>query len=314
MIIADRDLDGAGSAAIIELYHKITDKAIVSVLFPDRTKLNAQFKDTKAVKNWAAMYDLIYLCDTGLDNPEGNRNLGRILGPKTIYFDHHQTNHERSCAYAYNFLGYHVVEGDRCTAKIAYDTLLQSLDPAKEEYQIFEGAAEFAMLVNDLDMWIRKYGRSTDLGDVVAVLGPDHAFMELGKCVTNAYYNSDVMYEAIETASMRKFKSLQLAKETLVKHQGYKAPLYTAVCCGYSSEVSHQLVHSGGLIILYDTISGTMSIRRGDSAAEDVSCLDFAMLFKGGGHPYAAGCPAEKVLKQMSQTMGQYMIKEWCND
>ncbi len=314
LVIADTDLDGAGSAAIIDLYHKITGNTPVSVYFPNRIKLNAQFKNDKVVKKWAIDYDLIYLCDTGLEGPEGNRNLGKILGPKTIYFDHHQTNYEGSKIYADNFLGYHVIEGDRCTAKIAYDVLLKSLSPGSEDYQRFEEAAEFAMLINDLDLWILEHGRSTDLGDVVSVIGPDHAFMELGKCVTDPYHNSDIMYEAIETARSRKFKSLQLARETLIKHKGYKAPLYTGVCRGYASEVSHKLVHNKGLIILYDINNGFMRVRRGNHAAENISCLDFATMFGGGGHPFAAGFPASKILKQMSQTMGQYMIKEWKNE
>jgi oligoribonuclease NrnB/cAMP/cGMP phosphodiesterase (DHH superfamily) len=319
LVIADRDLDGSGSAAIINLYHKVTGDTPVTVQFPMRNNLNAQFKDANAVKKLAIDYDLIYLCDTGVDSSEGIRNLTRILGPKLIYFDHHQTNYEGTKANADNFLGYHVIEGDRCTAKIAFDVLLESLSPPSscDEQLEFKEAAEFAMLVNDLDMWIRNYERSSELGDIVAVLGPDHAYLEFEECVTNAYHNSEIMQEAIETARMRKFKSLQLAKETLVKHKGYKAPLYTAICRGYGSEVSHKLVHDEGLIVLYDTTSGTMSLRRGDTVNtkdSDVNCLDFANLFGGGGHPFAAGFPAEKVLKQMSQVMGQYMIKEWKNE
>jgi oligoribonuclease NrnB/cAMP/cGMP phosphodiesterase (DHH superfamily) len=313
LVIADTDLDGVGSAALIDLYYNIIGGATVEAYFPNRNRLNEQFGDDRIVKKWAVEYDLVYLCDTGLDDPDSYRNLGRILGPKTTYFDHHQSNHEKSEVYAGNFLGYHVMEGDRCTAKIVYDTILASGSLLKGECERFKEAEEFVTLVNDLDFWLLEYSRSLELGDVVAVLGPDRAFMELKECVTNAYHNSPVMQEAIETARMRKSKSFRLAKETLVKHEGYKVPLYTAMCRGHASEVSHHLVHSRGLIILYDTVSGTMCARRGTKAAGDANCLDFAGLFGGGGHPFAAGFPAERILKQMSRTMGQYMIEEWNN-
>ena len=257
LIIADTDLDGAGTAAIINWYHKCKDGALVSTEFPNRKKLNRWFEDTKTVKRWAAEYDLIYLCDTGLDTLQGNKNLGRILGPKALYFDHHQTNYERSKKYADNFLKYHVEEGDRCTAKIAYDVLLDTFGLNSESYKKFKTAGEFATLVNDFDLWIRDYNRSVELADVVAVLGPDHAFWEFIVCVDNAYYNSEVMEKAIETARMRKFKSLQLAKSTLIYHSGYKVPIQTAISSGYGTEVGSQLVDPRGIIILYDTISNT---------------------------------------------------------
>ena len=130
LIIGDTDIDGTGAATIIRWYYhskylfpQLRPK--LKVWFPDRTVMNERFADETWVRNVVRDNDVIYLCDTGPDSGEGNKNLGEILAPKTIYFDHHQSNYDRQEQYIKNYKGFYVREGARCTAKIAFDTFLK---------------------------------------------------------------------------------------------------------------------------------------------------------------------------------------------
>ena len=330
LIIGDTDVDGTGAATIIRWYYQSKYlfpqlRPKIKVWFPERTVLNERFADATWVRSVAHDNDLIYLCDTGLNIEEGNKNLGEILAPKTIYFDHHQTNYDHQEQYAKNYKGFYVKEGARCTAKIAFDTLLKEFDVphsflATRRYRRFVKIKEFAQLVNDIDMWIRKYARSTELADVVNALGPDKAHEEFNKVCLTPGTNTETMKEALATVRHHKVASLKLGQSTLVKHKNYKVPFYTAIINGYQSEVASDLVHPRGMIACYNLDTNTISFRIGSeysgmkySRNNTISCLDFAELFGGGGHPQAAGIsPSEaaKILKVMSKEMGRFLLEE----
>ena len=330
LIIGDTDVDGTGAATIIRWYYQSKYlfpqlRPKIKVWFPDRTVLNERFADATWVRSVAHDSDLIYLCDTGLNIEEGNKNLGEILASKTIYFDHHQTNFDRQEQYIKNYKGFYVKEGARCTAKIAFDTLLKEFDVphsflATRRYRKFVKIKEFAQLVNDIDMWIRKYARSTELADVVSALGPNKAHEEFNKVCLTPGINTEAMKEALATVRHHKEASLKLGQSTLVKHKNYKVPFYTAIINGYQSEVASDLVHPRGMIACYNLDTNTISFRIGSeysgmkySRNTKISCLDFAELFGGGGHPQAAGIsPSEaaKILKVMSKEMGRFLLEE----
>ncbi len=331
LIIADTDLDGTGTAAIIKWYYQCKSfwKPKVDVCFPDRGELNENFADP----NWATRiykkYDLIYLCDTGLDSEEANKYLGTILAPKTIYFDHHESNFKRQEEYVKNFKGFYVKEGARCSAKIAYDVLLKEFeDPGSiwktRKWRDFQKIKEFAHLVNDYDMWIRKYIRSTQLADVVTEIGPYDAHEEFVKICLKPNEDSDITFKAWQRAKFTKDKSRELGEATLVKHRNYKVPFYTAIIDGYQSEVGSDLVHSRGMIAVFNIRTKSVSFRIGSdfsgmkySRNKTLDCLDFAELFGGGGHPMAAGVgPAntEVILKEMARSMGHFLLEEEKNE
>ena len=334
LIIGDTDIDGTGAATIIRWYYQSKYlfpqlRPKIKVWFPERTVLNERFADATWVRSVFHDNDLIYLCDTGPNSEEGNRNLGEILAPKTIYFDHHQTNYDRQEQYIKNYKGFYVKEGARCTAKIAFDTLLKEFDVphsflATRRYRKFVKIKEFAQLVNDIDMWIRKYPRSTELADVVNALGPIRAHEEFNKICLTPGSNTEPMKDAIDRVRYKKVASLELGRATLVKHRNYKVPFYTAIINDFQSEVASELVHPKGMIACYNVNANTISFRIGSdysgmkySRNTKISCLDFAELFGGGGHPQAAGIsPSEaaKILKVMSKEMGRFLLEEEKND
>lgn len=334
LIIADTDIDGAGAATIIRWYYQ--SKYLFPILrpkiktwFPERTILNEKFCDEAWVRSVAHDNDLIYLCDTGLNSDIGNKNLGEILARKTIYFDHHQTNYDRQEEYIKDYKGFYVKEGARCTAKITFDTFLKEFDVpnsflATRRYRKFIKIKEFAQLVNDIDMWIRKYPRSTELADVVSILGPARAYEEFINICLNPGINTDIIKDAIISVRYKKNISLELGKATLVKHRNYKVPFYTAIINGFQSEVASDLVHPKGMIACYNIDTNTISFRVGSdysgmkySRNTKINCLDFAELFGGGGHRVAAGIsPKEitQILKIMSKEMGHFLLEEEKNE
>lgn len=333
MIIGDTDIDGTGAATIIKWYHECKNVRIlqpkIDVYFPNRTELNTKFDDEGWVKSIHAKYDLIYLCDTGLESKEGNKNLGTILAPKTIYFDHHESNFKRQEQYIKNFKGFYVKEGARCTAKIAYDVLLKEFeDPGSiwmtRKWRNFQKIKEFAHLVNDIDMWVRKYPRSTQLADVVTELGPYEAHDEFLEIALSPIQDTPVTLAAWEKAEHTKSVSRELGEATLVKHRNYKVPFYTAIINGYQSEVASNLVHPKGMIAVFNLVTKAVSFRVGSefsgmkySRNKNLNCLDFAELFGGGGHPMAAGISPEAtkgILKEMARSMGQFLLEEEKNE
>jgi oligoribonuclease NrnB/cAMP/cGMP phosphodiesterase (DHH superfamily) len=332
LVIGDTDIDGTGAAVVIRWYYQskyLFWRPQITTMFPDREVLNEKFADESWAREITHNYDLVYLCDTGLNTEEGNHNLGEILAPQTIYFDHHQTNYDRQEKYLKNFKGFYVKEGSRSTTKIAFDTFLKEFDVpqsflATRHYRKFIKVKEFAQLVNDYDMWIRKYPRSTTLNDVVAALGPQKAYEEFVKICLTPGVNTEPMKEAIIQVRYQKQASLNLGKDTLVKHRNYKVPFYTAVVNGFQSEVASALVHPKGMIAVYNLETQTISFRIGAEYSgmkynrnTDLNCLDFAEMLKGGGHPQAAGIPASestKILKLMSREMGRYLLEEEKNE
>lgn len=328
LIIADTDIDGTGAATIIRWYYQSKHlfwRPKIKVWFPDRTVLNERFADETWVRGAAHDNDLIYLCDTGPNSEEGNRFLGEILAPQTIYFDHHQTNYDRQEPYIKNYKGFFVKEGARCTAKIAFDTFLKEFDVphsfiATRRYRKFVKIKEFAQLVNDIDMWIRKYPRSTELNDVVDALGPYKAHEEFNKICLAPGTNTETMREGITQVRYKKEASLALGKATLVKHRSYKVPFYTAVIDGFQSEVASELVHPRGMIACFNIDTKAISFRIGSEYSgmkynrnTKINCLDFAELFGGGGHPQAAGISpteATNILKVLSRELGRYLLEE----
>ncbi len=331
LIIGDFDLDGTGAATVIKWYHQCNSflKPKIDVLFPDRKELNDNFSDPDWVTRIYKKYDLVYLCDTGLNTEEGNKYLGTILAPKIIYFDHHETNLKNQEEYVKNFKGFYVKEGARCTAKIAYDVLLKEFeDPGSvwktRKYNKFLKIKEFAHLVNDFDMWIRKYPRSTQLSDVVTELGPRVAHEELVKICLTPNEDTDLTAKAWKRSENFKNISRELGRDTLVKHRNYKVPFYSAVIDGYQSEVGSDLVHPRGMIALFNIKTKTISLRIGADYSgmkygrnKTINCLDFAELFGGGGHPMAAGIGStgsNLILKEMSRTMGQFLLEEEKNE
>jgi oligoribonuclease NrnB/cAMP/cGMP phosphodiesterase (DHH superfamily) len=331
LVIADTDLDGTGAATIITKYHEIcsrpskltpwaSNRDTVEVHFPSREQLNEEFADEDWVRHVEGKYDLIYLCDTGLNTKAGNVNLGTILAPKTIYFDHHETNLNNQKEYASDYKGFHVVEGERCTAKIAFDVLHGRLasGPKGEEFRKLK---KFAGLINDLDLWYRMFPRSTELGDYVAMVGSEAAYPKLLKIAADPDRNVDDMEEVLSRVSREKESSLALAKATLVKHKGYKTPFHTCFVDDWASWVSGEICPKTGMLTMLDVRRKTLSFRVGskyigtewhDAKEPKPNCIDIAGPLGGGGHPQAAGVSTTEsraIFKKLSQRLGELLLE-----
>lgn len=335
LIIADTDLDGTGAAAIITKYHqlfnsrsklppfKIQERDNLEVYFPDRVELNKQFEDTEWTDKIWDTYDLIYLCDTGLNSDKGNENLGRIAS-KVIYFDHHEANLQRQEQYKDRYKGFHVEEGPSCTAKIAYDTLyseLKNSDPEKAEK--FRSLKKFSLLVNDLDMWYRRMIRSTELADYEAIVGPLRGYEAWLEIAENPDKNASDMAEVLETVKKQKERSLALARATLVKHKGYKTPFHTCIVDDWASWVNGEIGPKTGMLVMFDISRKSLSFRVGskyvgtewhDAKEPKPNCLDFAQPLGGGGHPQAAGVSqgeSSPIFKQLSRRLGEILLEDY---
>lgn len=336
LVIADQDLDGTGSATIITKYwdlfaarsamppFKVKRDVFVDCSFPHRSELNEMFEDEDWVRHKLEHYEKIYICDTAPNSEQAIRNIGTLLAPKVIYFDHHATNLKRLLPYKNNFLSFNIEEGERCSAKITFDTLYAELSESHpDKAEEFKGLRKFALLVNDLDMWYRKMPRSTELADFVAVAGPVAAYMELQEICYTPDTNTLVMIPILEKISTAKRNSLSLAQATLVKHEGYKAPFYTCMADDWSSWVAGELAPSNGIIAMFDLARKSLSFRVGPDyvgmewhRAEEPkpNCLDFAELLGGGGHPQAAGVStgeASPIFKQLSERFGEILLETY---
>lgn len=335
LVIADTDLDGTGAAAIITKYHEIMafrskmppfklQKDTVEVYFPSRETLNKEFEDKKWAQHVHDKYDLIYLCDTGLNSAVGNKNLGEILAPKTIYFDHHETNRTRQERYIDNYKGFYVEEGPSCTAKIAYDVLYAGLmgsDPARAEQ--FQKLKKFSLLVNDYDYFYRKMPRSTELADYEVMVGPEKGYVVLLQIVEDPDRNVEDMEEVLQQVAKEKRRSLAIAQATLVKHKGYKTPFHTCLVDDWSSWVAGEICPKSGLLAMFDLKRRTLSFRVGANytgtawhraKGKKPDCLDFAEPLGGGGHPQAAGVStgeASPIFKQLSQRLGEILLEDY---
>lgn len=335
LIIADTDLDGTGAAAIITKYHqlfntrskmppfKVQERDTLKVYFPDRVELNKQFENTEWVDQVFGTYDLIYLCDTGLDSDLGNKNLGRIAS-KVVYFDHHETNLQRQEQFIDQYKGFHVEEGPSCTAKIAYDTLyaqLRGSDPEKAER--FRKLKKFSLLVNDLDMWYRRMLRSTELADYVAIVGPLRGYEAWVEIAESPDVTTPDMAEVLARVAKEKKQSLALAQATLVKHKGYKTPFHTCLVDDWASWVAGEICPKTGMIAMFDIRRKSLSFRVGPkyvgmewhkTKGTKPNCLDFAQPLGGGGHPQAAGVStgeASPVFKQLSRRLGEILLEDY---
>lgn len=340
LVIADTDLDGTGAATIITKYHELfsrrslftpwkIEKDTVEIHFPNRVQLNEEFANEKWIRHIDNKYDLIYLCDTGLNTREGNINLGTVLAPKTIYFDHHETNLKNQEDYKDRYKGFYVEEGERCTAKIAYDTLAELLGretadnqpEGQARYKKFREFKKFAGLVNDLDMWYRMFPRSSELGEYIAVVGAEKAYPRMLKIAATPDQNVDDMEEVLSRVASEKSRSLELAKSTLVKHKGYKTPFHTCMVDDWASWVAGEICPPSGMIAMFDVRYKTLSFRVGPkyigmewhkAKGKKPNCLDFAEPLGGGGHPQAAGVSTAEacaIFKKLSQRLGELLLE-----
>jgi len=338
LIIADTDLDGTGAAAIITKYHELnTTRSLmppfkvqadeIRTYFPERGDLNKNFEDEDWVRFIVKEHDLIYLCDTGLNSEKGNKNLGEIAAPKTIYFDHHASNLERQRPYIENFKEFHVEEGPRCTAKIAYDTLYARLyknNPKKASE--FRELQKFALFVNDVDLAYWECPRALELADFVTIVGPKEAYIELLTVCTDPDSSTPFIDQMLKVVQDQKERSLHLAKATLVKHKGYKTPFYTCLVDDWASWVSTQIVAKTGMIAMFDVRRKSLSFRVSRRYAGEAwhktkgkkpNCLDFAEVLGGGGHPQAAGVSSEEaspIFRELSKRLGELLLEVHKND
>lgn len=336
LIIADTDLDGTGAAAIITKYHQLFTRRSklppfrlqyldeIETYFPDRVELNKKFEDTAWTDNIWYTYDLIYLCDTGLNTDKGNENLGKIAS-KVVYFDHHETNLERQRPYIDRYHGFYVEEGGRCTSKMAYDVLLGILlgSAFPEKVKQFQKLQKFALLVNDHDLFYRNIARSADLADYEAVVGPEKGYEVFLQICENPDANIDDMAEVLEEVAKEKRRSLSLARATLVKHKGYKTPFHTCFVDDWASWVSGEICPKTGMLAMFDLSRKSLSFRVGPkfigtewqrSTEPKPNCLHFAEPLGGGGHPQAAGVStgeASPVFKQLSRRLGEILLEDY---
>jgi len=333
LIVADTDLDGTGSAVLITKFYEMFYSSKIpfkkghqiDVQFPDRRDLDVVFHEDSC-KKMVEYYDHIYLCDTAPNDLGACKNIGTILAPKMTIFDHHSTNLDRLQPYAKNFTdrnggGLHIIEGERCSAKIAFDTLKGTLyrEPAAQ-YNVYK---KFAGLVNDLDLWYRKFPRSTELADYVAVVGAEAAYPVLLQVADNPDKSVGDMEKVINSVNKAKRQSLGLAHATLVKHKGYKSPFYTCLVDDWASWVGSEVVAATGLVAMFDIRRKSLSFRVGarytgtawhKAKGKKPNALDFAELLGGGGHPQAAGVStgeASPIFKQLSERLGEILLETY---
>lgn len=335
LVIADSDLDGTGSATIVTKYHELfTERSwksffrskprdTVYASFPDRLWLNTKFEDPVWVRKCVEYYDLIYICDIGVSTEKANKNLGQIMAPKVVYFDHHSTTLDKQSSYIDNYKSFNVIEGSRCSANIAYDILHEQLIELNREDLVgrFKKLYSFSFLVNDLDMWHRTVKRSTELGDYVASVGARPAYETLLSVCEAPYKNIGNMSDTLQKVASQKEHSLSLAKATLVKHKGYKTPFHTCIVNDWASWVAGELCPKTGMLGMFDVKKASLSFRVGPNYIGDLwhsakepkpNCLDFAERLGGGGHPQAAGagigCLAPS-LKHFSSQVGELLLE-----
>jgi len=326
LVIADTDLDGSGAATIVTKFHEILSEGAdtLKVFFPDRQYLNEVFQDLSWVRKIFDVYDKIYLCDTGVNTQEGNKNLGNILAPKVVYFDHHATNYDNQKEYQHRYAGFYVKEGPDCTAKIAFDVLHNKLlevdaDKANDFYRL----ENFALMVNDIDMWYRKIPRSSELSDYVAYVGPLDAYETFQEICYIPDENTPHMDEVLKKVEEEKKRSLELAKATLVEHQGYKAPFFSCLVDDWASWVSGEICPRDGLLSMFDLSRKSLGFRTGsdfvgvkwhEAKGTKPDCLDFAEPLGGGGHPQAAGVSTREafpILNKLSQRLGEVLLEDY---
>ncbi len=336
LIITDTDLDGVCSAVVISKFHEIFDKPgwfeqkpQIDVRFPSRVSLNELFGSEAWCHAQLRDYDKIYLCDTCPDSEEACRNIGTVLARKLVVFDHHATTIERLGPYKdlfrrarFTAAAFNVFEDGRCSAKIAFDTIWKSLPPNLAE-KLSVAVCRLVDLTNDIDMWHRKFPRSTELADYVCAVGPDKAYPIIQRMAADP--DEDVADLPIVLAAVEESrqKSLALAKATLVKHEGYKKPFCTCLVDDHASWVGSEVVANTGIVAMFDINGKTLHFRLGPrftgtawhkAKGKKPDCLDFAVPLGGGGHHHAAGVSTNEALpifKELSRHLGELLLEEY---
>jgi oligoribonuclease NrnB/cAMP/cGMP phosphodiesterase (DHH superfamily) len=333
LIVTDTDLDGVSSAIVISKYHELFDKSRwlrrkpqVDVVFPTREDLNVMFSNEELCNSFVAEYDRIYLCDTCPDGGDACHNIGTILADQMTIFDHHATTIERLRPYITRLskippAGFQVFEDGRCSAKIAFDVLRGSLyDTPAAKLDVLRRLVD---LTNDIDMWHRKFPRSTQLADYVCAVGAKKAYPVIRSIVENLARDVADMSAVLRSVREARQKSLSLAKATLVKHKGYKKPFYTCLVDDHASSVGSDLVANTGLIAMFDIGGKTLHFRLGPrftgtawhkATGQKPDCLDFAVPLGGGGHHHAAGVSTNEALpifKELSRHLGELLLEEY---
>jgi len=333
LIIADTDLDGTGSAVVITKFIEtlcdgnslFTEGFEVEVCFPAREDLDTIFNETNC-REMLKEYDRIYLCDTAPGSLDSCENIGTILASKIFIFDHHATNLQKLQPYAGNFAsfnsgGLYIIEGSRCSAKLAFDILKDTLSDQQAEK--FSMLGRFVELVNDLDMWHREFPRSSELGDYVATVGPDFAYPILLQIAHNPDQNVDNMEEVVSQVLQKKEHSLELARATLVEHEGYTVPFHSCIVDNWASWVAGKICPASGMLVMFDIARKSLSFRVGSqyvgnnwhiSEGPKPNCLDFAEPLGGGGHPQAAGVDVgdlSPIFKKLSERLGELLLETY---
>ena len=341
LVMADSDLDGVGTAAMIKWYYNncsawYRPRAMVEVMFPTRSGFNGIFWSRDRVRRLSSGFDFVFICDLGLDSSQANQILAEELASKTIYIDHHPTTDVHQSQYKERYFMYAVeAEGGHCTAEIAYCLLVNSpaAQPDGPFFRLstskrtqFTQLHAFATLVTDLDLWYRKLPRSMELGDFVETAGPHRAFAELMKILPDFEKNTPTMEKYLEQAETKKQNSKALGEATLVQHDGYKMPFSTCFVDDYASWVGSELVDSVGLIAMMDVKGKTLHFRVGPrfvgtawnkAKGTKPDSLDFAVPLGGGGHHQSAGVSEQEALpifKELSRRFGEVLLEEYNND
>lgn len=291
VVIADRDADGLGCAALIrDAYDDVTPPTIDPTKSTDEIDLpegrvtlfptaphgltDAQLR----VLQYASEDVTVYLCDLCPDRETDLEPLSALVehASDVHWFDHHQWNPEYAQRVRDTGVDLVIGESDEeCSTDVALRSLDESFDPRFEE---------LATVTRDHDLWLREDSRSDDLADFAHWVAPEIYVATVRK------HGADLP-EPVQAY----IKEQRIEKDELIEKAVNRAELReiaditVGITYGRCSqnEVAEALREQGADAAVIVKPTGSASIRGTDTFKR---CHEVAAKVSGGGHPKAAGC------------------------
>ncbi|UCE10047.1 MAG: hypothetical protein JSW61_13920 [Candidatus Thorarchaeota archaeon] len=305
----EKDVDGLCASAIVARYAESKGMDF-DVILTDYGTMDVVFKKIGSRKN-----SIIVITDLGLDEnilPQVTSGLKRAIsqGCKIVWLDHHNWA-TRSMKAIVSLPNKPIlrVNPDFCAAEIAFKTLM----PRDEV------CAELARIAHDTDFNLREVEAATALADALAVLrfaaiaskdDMTEALRPLLTSIANGgleevwdddakRLKDDLLEKQVRNYRKERLKKMKRAlkdhcdqkvHERLIRIVQIPLGITTTDIGTFMAEETNLAVEGRQLaradLMITLTQGGMLGFRRG---SESVLCDMAAKLFKGGGHPYAAG-------------------------
>jgi oligoribonuclease NrnB/cAMP/cGMP phosphodiesterase (DHH superfamily) len=305
----EKDVDGIMASAIVSRYAKSKGMKF-DVILTDYGSLELVFKKIGSRKN-----SIVVITDLGMDEnllSQVTSGLKRAIsqGCKIVWLDHHNwSNRSMKAIVSLPNKPILRVNHDFCAAEIAFKTLMP-----RDEI-----SAELARIAHDTDFNLREIEAATALADAVAVLrfaaiaAKDDMTEALRPLLTSLAdggleevwdddskrLKGDLLQKQVKNYRKERLKKMKRAlkdhcdqniHERLVRIVQIPLGITTTDIGTFMSKEENLVVDGNGIgladLLLTLTQGGMLGFRRG---SETVLCDMAAKLFKGGGHPYAAG-------------------------